>query len=213
MANFTTGSVIVSGWKSFRGRFGFYLALICAYIVAHVILSFLAEIDYVGWLITMAGQLLLAMGLIRVALVEVQGGVPKLKQLFTTYEHALPFLGGVLLYTLTAFIGFLLFIIPGIVIAMGLQFFTYFIIDKNLSIRESLRASWDITSGYKMRLFGLALVLWLINVAGALLFGVGLIVTIPLTALTMAHVYVQLLGKRGPVDSGQSKESVVGSAG
>ena len=215
MASFMIGSAIGESWKLFKLRPWFYVGFIGVYFLVYVALGMVAEIEYVGWAITFVGELLLTMGSLQVAITGARGGVPKLKQLFTTYERILPFLGGMIVTAIITLLGFVLLIIPGIIASLGLQFFAYFILDKGYSVRESLRASWDATKGSKWQLLGLGIVLVLINFVGILLFGVGLFVTIPLSMLTMAHVYLVLSGSRSEVtelnEPGQSSIPAVGS--
>jgi uncharacterized membrane protein len=45
------------------------------------------------------------------------------------------------------FFGFILLIIPGIILSIRLGFFDYLIVDKNSRIVESLKKSWEITKG------------------------------------------------------------------
>lgn len=49
-----------------------------------------------------------------------------------------------------------------------------------------------MTKGHKGWLFGFAIVLGLLNIAGFLAFGVGLLFTIPITIMAQIYVYRQL---------------------
>src|SRR5690606_17223103 len=59
-----------------------------------------------------------------------------------------------ILMILLVFLGFVLFIIPGIVMALGLSQ-TYFILaeDKNIHAVDALKKSWTMMDGYKVKLF------------------------------------------------------------
>lgn len=59
-------------------------------------------------------------------------------------------------------------------------------------IFESLRKSSIITRGVKWKLVGFGIVLGLLNLLGAVLFLVGLLVTVPITMIAVAHVYTKL---------------------
>ncbi|MBX3187845.1 MAG: hypothetical protein KF819_12550, partial [Labilithrix sp.] len=59
----------------------------------------------------------------------------------------------------------------------------------------AFRYSSDLTRGVRWRLFLFGVLLAALNVVGAFLLGVGLIVTIPISAFAMAHVY-RRLGER-----------------
>ncbi|HEV8666867.1 MAG TPA: hypothetical protein VN665_03415 [Candidatus Paceibacterota bacterium] len=61
-------------------------------------------------------------------------------------------------------------------------------------ITKSLRTSARATIGHKWWLLGFSIVLCLLNILGAILLLVGLLVTIPVTMFAFAHVYVRLHG-------------------
>ncbi|PIY16553.1 MAG: hypothetical protein COZ15_05435, partial [Elusimicrobia bacterium CG_4_10_14_3_um_filter_49_12_50_7] len=104
-----------------------------------------------------------------------------------------------LLYGIMTFLGTLLLIVPGIILGIKFMFFSYFIVDKNAGIIESLEKSAELTKGSKTNIFLLALLLWLINAAGALCLGIGLIITMPLSMTAVAYVYRKLHVPEPPV--------------
>jgi uncharacterized membrane protein len=67
--------------------------------------------------------------------------------------------------------------------------------DPTTSPADAMRRSADITRGYRWQLFGLGLILVLINLVGILAFGIGLIVTYGITAVTVAWTYKTLSGQ------------------
>jgi uncharacterized membrane protein len=97
-----------------------------------------------------------------------------------------------IVYNVIVFIGFLLFIIPGIIWSIKYQFFTYLIVDKRMSPMQALKESARITQGQKMDLFLFSCVAIVLNLAGALALGVGLLITMPLTSLALAHIFRKL---------------------
>ncbi len=88
--------------------------------------------------------------------------------------------------------GFLFFIIPGIYLALRLQFFQAFIIEENAGIIESLHKSWEITRGQVLPLFILALVMIGIMILGCILFGIGIFVAVPLIYMMYGYVFRKL---------------------
>ena len=88
--------------------------------------------------------------------------------------------------------GFLFFIIPGIYLALRLQFFQAFIIEENAGIIESLHKSWEITKGQVLPLFILALVMIGILILGCILFGIGIFVAVPLIYMMYGYVFRKL---------------------
>lgn len=105
---------------------------------------------------------------------------------------AVPFFTVMLLTTILTFIGFLLLVIPGVIIMLMLFFAGYIVIDKGLGGVESLKASKNLVSGYKGKLFGFLFVLGLLNLAGFLALGVGLLVTVPISSVAAAFFYRNL---------------------
>ena len=86
-------------------------------------------------------------------------------------------------------------IVPGIIWAIKFQFFSYFIVDKEVGPIEALKKSAAITKGAKWDLFVFGALLGLINLAGALCVVVGLFATIPTTMVAIAFIYRKLLAE------------------
>ncbi len=94
---------------------------------------------------------------------------------------------------------FLLFIIIAIVLSVFLvmysiafSFYQYIIIDQNKQIIESIKESYHITKGKKWKIFGVLLMLVILNVVGAFLLLIGLLITIPITILSEVFLYKKL---------------------
>lgn len=100
------------------------------------------------------------------------------------------------LVTIIIVLGTILLIIPGIIAAIGLQFAGYFLVDTGSSISESMKMSWHNTKGFRLKLFWLVILVGLVNILGALMLGVGLFITIPLTSLVLSHVYINHIKNR-----------------
>jgi hypothetical protein len=98
-------------------------------------------------------------------------------------------------------IGFLLLIIPGIIVALGLSYATYFVADAGLGPIEALKASWAATNGSKGKLFLFGIVAFFIALAGVIACCIGIIPAVTLTMLAQAMIYVRLSG-RGTTSGG-----------
>ena len=103
------------------------------------------------------------------------------------------------LYIVAAFLtmilitgGFILLIIPGILLAIRLSFTGFALVEDRLDPIESIKKSWALSRGRFWPLFGFACVLFLINIAGAIALGVGLLFTSPLCLLATVYVYKKL---------------------
>lgn len=101
----------------------------------------------------------------------------------------LQYLAAKLLTGVVVVLGFLLLVIPGVILALMFLFSEYLVVDRKLGPLEAMAESKRITSGHKWKLLGLAGLLVLMNLAGLLCLIVGLLVTIPVSALAMVHAY------------------------
>jgi uncharacterized membrane protein len=150
----------------------------------------------VSFLVSIAFALLswwMYLGLVRMALVAHTGGAIKLDFLFRESGKMLEhYIVGLILSVVIILIGFVLLIIPGIIAKLGLLFVPFLILEKDMKGVESIKESWRMSKGYKWQLFGLLIVLLFLNILGALVFGVGLLVTIPLSVLMLAHAYREI---------------------
>jgi hypothetical protein len=74
------------------------------------------------------------------------------------------------------------------------------IIDRDCNATEAIQGSWALTRGHFWGLFGIALLLGLINLGGLLALLVGFLFTFPLTVLVSAAGYLLIAGSRPPVE-------------
>lgn len=100
---------------------------------------------------------------------------------------------GYVLYTLIIMGGFILFIIPGIYFAIRLSFWEFFLIDQKLTIKESLRASWDKTKWHERQL----LWVWFLSLGVMILWVLALFIwllrAIPTIKIAYTHLYKKLV--------------------
>lgn len=88
--------------------------------------------------------------------------------------------------------GYLLLIIPGIMLTLGFQFVGLVVLDKNLHYVDALKASWRMTDGRKWDLLVLLILLGLLNFAGVLACCVGLFVTTAIGTGALVIMYDQI---------------------
>jgi hypothetical protein len=88
--------------------------------------------------------------------------------------------------------GCMLFILPGIFVYQRLRFAKFFVIDKNLGIVKALQASWALTQGAVLQLFGFTLISVLLETLGNLLVVTYLFLS-PLQNQVEANVYRQMV--------------------
>ena len=112
--------------------------------------------------------------------------------LFTQVKYFWRVLGATLLLGLIVVIGFFLLIVPGIYLALRFQFTLLLILDKDLGILEAMKQSSMLTNGKKMPLLGFDLTLLGVIILGAIVFGVGIFVAMPVVWLATVFVYHKL---------------------
>jgi len=140
-------------------------------------------------------SLILAMGLIRAALRVTDGGTPELSQLTETDQLG-PYIVQAILVGLAIGIGLLACIIPGVIAAVLFAFAGYAVIDsRDGDAVGAIKRSFEIVKGNFGAVLGLMLLLMLINIAGALLCGIGLLFTYPMTSVAIAYAYRTLNGQ------------------
>ena len=94
------------------------------------------------------------------------------------------------LYVIAVMIGCCLFIIPGLIVGIGLCMAPYILKDDpQISAMDALTKSWQITKGHKMRLFwlGLSFIGWVI--LSLMTLGIGFFLLSPYWEATFAHYY------------------------
>lgn len=118
------------------------------------------------------------------------------------------FIGTVIYYILMV-IGFILFIVPGVYVAVRFLFLPYVFVDQKLGWQEALKEASRLSEGNRFNLFGFVLILIAMNIVGALLLLVGLLVSIPLSAIAMAMAYEHLKKEKSGVQEGvKVKETI-----
>ena len=95
-------------------------------------------------------------------------------------------------------IGFVLLIIPGIVLAFLTWWTLQFVIDRNEDAITAIKSSFKAISANAGPLFLLALALFGINVLGLIACLVGLLVTIPVTIIASTYAY-RITTRNAPV--------------
>lgn len=90
-------------------------------------------------------------------------------------------------------IGFVMLIIPGIIIACRLAFVSYLVMDKNMEAMKAVEKSWQMTKGHGWTIFGMAILSFFICIAGLIVFFVGIIVSLMWVHAAFASLYLAVL--------------------
>lgn len=190
---------IAFGWKGMKENLWFFVVtffIVLGLNLAQGILSsgesFLSFLFLVAFY---AASVIVGMGVIKVTLKLVDGQKPEYSDLYSSYPLFWSYFGASILFGIMTGIGFILLVVPGIIISLQFGLYGFLVIDKGAAAISSLQQSSKITNGSKWKLFGLALISIVINIAGLLFLGIGLIATIPTTFIAWAYAYRKLLSQ------------------
>ena len=197
---FSPGAAISYAWSATVKNLGPLVLMTLVILLAQVVLQvgFSGGEGVIALLLSIATSvvsLILAMGLIRAALRVTDGGTPELSQLTETDQLG-PYIVQAILVGLAIGIGLLLCIIPGLIAAVLFAFAGYAVIDaRDGDAVGAIKRSFEIVKGNFGAVLGLMVLLTLVNIVGALLCGIGLLFTYPMTSVAIAYAYRTLNGQ------------------
>ena len=137
----------------------------------------------------------LSFGFNRTMVQIYRGETPALETYFDGFRHFLPTLVAYLILGVATMIGFVLLIIPGIIVALGLSQVYFVMQDRpELGVEGSLKESWRLTwtNGNMLKVLGMAFLAMFVVIGGALALGVGLVIAIPLVSVMSAGLYEEI---------------------
>lgn len=178
---------------------GYVLSLVGTLVVTAVVAAVLGDVlgQIVAQLVSLVLTSFLMVGWIRIWLAAARGGEPTFGMLLSGADRLLPMLGVMFLYYAAVGIGTLAFIVPGIILSVGLYFSMFYVADTNMGAIEALKASWEASSGQRMKMFLAGLAAMGLLMAGALACLVGLLVAAPVSFIAAAVVYTRISGRTG----------------
>jgi hypothetical protein len=182
---------IKQGWEMFKEHISEFVGFTLILFVASAVSSKLAP---AGSLVFSAVISSLSAGYALAAFRLLSGQPIEFADFFKGFNYFLPLFLASLAGGFIVSIGFVLLIIPGIYLAVAYMFTTYFIIDYRMEFWQALETSRKIITKNWFAFFGFAFALFAINLLGGLALGVGLLVSIPVTACAAAIAYKDIIG-------------------
>jgi hypothetical protein len=187
-------------WPTFKKHVGLLAAIVLTFVAAWALLEVLViagqrfgillwAVAHLAFLIVCAG---LQLGLLRVCLDLYDGGQPRFRDALGQLAMGPRFLAGEVLYLLMVGTGIVLMVVPGLCVTARYSLFGLSIASGERSLLRSFQHSAALTAGVRIRFAAVCFALLILNVLGISLLGVGLLVTIPVSALIMTAVYRQL---------------------
>ncbi|MCH7597836.1 hypothetical protein IID27_02195 [Patescibacteria group bacterium] len=202
MQKFSKREALTFGWEITASNFVFFFWLIVLFAAFSFSVAYLGDLfeqqnillgSLTIFIIAVVGGIILEMGILLITLELYDQKKPHYKDILIPKGYFFRYLIAKIVYGLIVVAGLILLIVPGIIWSLKYAFVRYFIVDKGLSIKEAFSESSKITSGSKWNIFWLSILIAIINILGALAFGVGLLLSIPITIMAYAYVYRKLL--------------------
>ena len=185
------GDYVKTGWDLFKQYPGGFVGFCLLYFLIQVALK---AIPYVGAVAAVVINTPLLMGNFIVSAKLLHGQPPEFRDFFEGFQYFLPLLLLSLVAGLFIGIGTILLVIPGIYLAVAYLFASYLVVDRRLDFWPAMELSRRTVTPRWFGYFAFMLLLALLNLAGALLLGLGLLVTIPLSFCAVTAAYADLFG-------------------
>lgn len=187
----TIGNYFKTGWELFKK----YPAGFVGYFIIIVVISFVLRlVPVIGWLAGLALVSPLNAGFFVVSAKLLRNQTPEFADFLGGLKFFLPLALFGIVSSILITIGLILLIIPGIYLIVSYLFALMFIVDRGLDFWPAMETSRRSVQTRWFQIFALFLLLVLLNLGGAMLLGVGLLVTIPLTHCIVAAAYDDIFG-------------------
>jgi uncharacterized membrane protein len=134
----------------------------------------------------------MAVGLYVLYLRIYRGEEATLSHLFDGFREFGRAFGVYLLSALLTIIGFILLIIPGLVVMASIWPALFLVLEEDGSVTETLQRAWDMTKGYRLQLFLLIFVIGIVALLGLIAFVVGIVFTGAFAIFVLAGAYDEL---------------------
>ena len=158
--------------------------------VTHIVASLLvAFISSVGFGI-LSGPMMV--GYMKMIKIEDEGGKPEIADVFKGFDDFVPALVSILVGSIIVGIGFLLCILPGLLLVAILPVAAYLVALGEKNGINALKRAWVAVKGNLLSAFFCMLVLGIIGQLGLILCFVGVILTMPITFIGSYHMAKQL---------------------
>lgn len=189
----SVGTAIGYGFNKFKENALVWVGIVLIAAIIQGVLNYVLSSDnfvlsLIFSVIVGVATLLIQAALVRGALHEVDGMKPAFGSFFQFNNVFAIVIAGVLVGIATG-IGYILLVIPGLVVTFFTWWTFQFVIDRGDEPIPAIKASAKAIASNGGTIFVLALALFGLNVLGAILVGLGLLVTIPITIIAGTYAY------------------------
>jgi hypothetical protein len=154
-------------------------------------------ISLFGLLVALGVSGFLTVGLNRMYCAAARNEPVSVGVLFGGLDRLLPMLAVQLLVGLAVGVGFLFFVVPGIILALGLIFAPFYVADAGLGPVEAIKASWAATTGERGKVFLFGFAACGVALLGLLACCLGVYAAVPVIGIATATIYTRISGRTG----------------
>ncbi|MEN2282372.1 hypothetical protein AAGF08_09560 [Algoriphagus sp. SE2] len=188
--DFNISKIIDKAWAMFKARAMFHIGFAFLILNIQFVFTFYLE-DFVFIYSIFLAPPLVA-GFYLVANRMSQGEYVDFQNYFDGFKYILPLIIVNLLTGIFILCGIILLILPGIYLGVAYLFSLLFVLFGGFDFWPAMEYSRKLVNTNWWKFFGFVLVLLLINIGGFLCLIVGLLVTIPLTYLSVYVLFEEL---------------------
>ena len=204
---FEIKEVLSEAWSKTNGSKLTFLVAYVIYVAILAVVGFVVGLvtvsfDKVGFdffdflrnLIPVIVGMPMAAGLVMLGL-RRSAGVQTSPMIVLSYYHLwIPIFILTLFLDILVVVGLALLVIPGIYLAVAYTMATPLLVEKGLAPWEAMETSRKALTHQWFKVFGLMLILGLLNLATILTLGIGLFWTVPLTFISIGLLYQKVFG-------------------
>lgn len=187
--HFSFKEVFMFGWAKTKQHAWFvFLTFIIAFIITSAV-KFVPVLDAVV-------SMMVGLSLVSISILIARGHDFSFSDLYRpllSASRVIKFFVLTLIYAIAVTIGTILLVIPGIYIAVRFKFFPYVVLEnEHATITDLIKMSYKLTHNHFWVVLAFLIAVTILNILGAMLFVVGLVVTIPVSLFASAHMYNKL---------------------
>jgi uncharacterized membrane protein len=185
------GQYLKIGWDLFKQYPYGFISFCLLNIFLHAVLQ---AIPFLGPVVSYVVSAPLILGNFIVAARLLHGHTPQFGDFFAGFYFFWPLFLVSLVSSILIAIGMILLIIPGIYLIVSYLFASCLVIDRRLDFWPAMELSRRTVTPLWFGFFAFLLLLIGINLAGALLLGLGLLATVPISFCALTVAYSDLFG-------------------
>jgi hypothetical protein len=216
--DFNISEAIGFGWKMALKHFGSFIKISLPAIILMVLIVIIALIggenpgpgmalisSLFGFLLSLSNLLVMSSVMV-LSLMIVDNKIPEGKgvSMFVGKDTIITLMFASFIYSFKVMLWSFLFFIPGIYMSIK-HFYAIWVAVDGRSYKGAYKKSGSLTNGVKLKLVWFMFLLSLINMAGMIALGLGMLITVPLSYIAMTYVYRVLAGNNFTVESAQNQ--------